>query len=208
MAGWSCRERVRGQDDSKRPCCLTPVDFLHCTFSLSDSSPDIFIARDSLRRQINTFEPHLRSRSLARSPVTHVIHFSTSGFHAHRTACRDCDHLGLDCALAARGAIGPRSGAAGPVHQQHEATGVVHAQLPQCQRLVPLGNHQQGRGPGDGLLAVHLFGVPEHPWFCLVLGQVEQGNLYNSFNFSLGMEGPSCPFRWASSPTARYSAPR
>jgi prepilin-type N-terminal cleavage/methylation domain-containing protein/prepilin-type processing-associated H-X9-DG protein len=36
-------------------------------------------------------------------------------------------------------------------------------------------------------------GCQNTPWFCLMLPQVEQGPLYNSLNFSLGMEGPLAP---------------
>jgi prepilin-type N-terminal cleavage/methylation domain-containing protein/prepilin-type processing-associated H-X9-DG protein len=48
--------------------------------------------------------------------------------------------------------------------------------------------------PGAGSCSRNIFSNCQNsPWFVLLLSQVEQGNLYNSLNFQLGMEGPIVP---------------
>src|SRR6516162_6847299 len=48
--------------------------------------------------------------------------------------------------------------------------------------------------PGAGACSRNIFSNCQNsPWFVLLLSQVEQGNLYNSLNFQLGMEGPIVP---------------
>lgn len=48
-----------------------------------------------------------------------------------------------------------------------------------------------GSPPASGCNGLMLSGCQDTPWFLLVLPQLEQQALYNSFNFALGTEGPA-----------------
>jgi prepilin-type N-terminal cleavage/methylation domain-containing protein/prepilin-type processing-associated H-X9-DG protein len=58
---------------------------------------------------------------------------------------------------------------------------------------LPAGNISKEGDPVTGCSRYIFSGCQNTPWFCLMLSQVEQGALYNSFNFDLGMEGPFMP---------------
>jgi prepilin-type N-terminal cleavage/methylation domain-containing protein len=48
-----------------------------------------------------------------------------------------------------------------------------------------------GLPPASGCDGTMLSGCQDTPWFALILPQVEQQSLYDSFNFALGTEGPA-----------------
>ncbi len=48
-----------------------------------------------------------------------------------------------------------------------------------------------GPPPASGCNGLMLSGCQDTPWFLLMLPQLEQQALYNSFNFALGTEGPA-----------------
>jgi prepilin-type N-terminal cleavage/methylation domain-containing protein/prepilin-type processing-associated H-X9-DG protein len=58
---------------------------------------------------------------------------------------------------------------------------------------LPAGNISKEGDPATGCGRYIFSGCQNTPWFCLMLPQVEQAPLYNSFNFDLGMEGPFAP---------------
>ncbi len=58
------------------------------------------------------------------------------------------------------------------------------------QGVIPPGRiwgPRPGKGPND--FPTIFSGTPNTPWFCLMLGNLEQQALHNAFNFSLGSEG-------------------
>jgi prepilin-type N-terminal cleavage/methylation domain-containing protein/prepilin-type processing-associated H-X9-DG protein len=57
----------------------------------------------------------------------------------------------------------------------------------------PSGVINKEGDPATGCSRNIFSGCQNTPWFCLMLPQVEQGPLYNSLNFALGMEGPMTP---------------
>ncbi len=59
--------------------------------------------------------------------------------------------------------------------------------------VLPPGNISKEGDAFTGCSRYIFSGCQNTPWFCMMLPQVEQGALYNSFNFSLGMEGPFMP---------------
>ena len=65
--------------------------------------------------------------------------------HPDRAAGRHCDHRRIDRAVAARRAVGPRSGPPCPVHQQPQANGPGGHELRELQRHVSHGRSHGAR---------------------------------------------------------------
>ena len=84
-----------------------------------------------------------------------------------------------DRTLAAGRPVGARGGAAGPVHQQHEAVRARHAQLPLDEQQFPQRRHPEYRGFASSR-AIRA-GAPSSPsarthrGSCLMLPYIEQG---------------------------------
>jgi prepilin-type N-terminal cleavage/methylation domain-containing protein/prepilin-type processing-associated H-X9-DG protein len=68
----------------------------------------------------------------------------------------------------------------------------VHNYESQNNCIVP-GNIAKDGDPATGCTRYIFAGCQNTPWFCLLLPQIEQTNLANSFNYSLGMEGVFAP---------------
>lgn len=79
------------------------------------------------------------------------------------------------------------------IHNYESATGVI----PPGRIWAP----RPGRPPTD--FPTIFSGTPNTPWFCLMLGNLEQQALHNAFNFDLGSEGYAGP---GLAPAAGYFA--
>ena len=117
--------------------------------------------------------------------------------HAHRVVSRHCHHRHSHRLAAARDPVGARGGAAGPVHQQPEATGPCHSQLPvhSSERFLPLVQNGSFNVWGNtfGTCAGLYYDPWPLDWTASLLGQLEQIPLFNQLNFyvSSGWLGPT-----------------
>ena len=107
-----------------------------------------------------------------------------SRLHADRTAGRDRDHRGPDRPALAGGPGGPRGGQADAVRQQPQADRPGDPQLPLDLRL-------SSRWASRNTCPVTSYNWDSWSSHALMLGHLEQTQLYNACNFSLGNNMPN-----------------